>query len=398
MRNFLESLIQSKTETITSLRSKIQSAETADEVRSLGSQIDALQAEVDSARAQMATLDAPVGGLRPVQGAEGRSTDLADSVEYRTAFMNYVCRNVAIPSELRVDAVTMTADGSAVIPTTIMNEIVREMESYGAIYPLVRHMNVQGGVQIPVLSLKPTATWITADTATSESDKQKIQSNTYISFGYFGLECKVAQTLLVNVTTLDMFQSLFVELAVEAITKALEIAIVKGTGAGQMTGITVDARVPSANKVTLTEEEFTSWAGWKKKVFGKMKKSYRNGMFLMAQGTFDGYIDGMVDQNGQPIGRVNYGITDGETYRFGGKTVMTVEDDVIANYDDASTGDVVGIFFNPKDYAINSNMALTVVKWTDHDTNEIKNKAILICDGKLVDPNGVIIIKKGATA
>ena len=108
------------------------------------------------------------------------------------------------------------------------------------------------------------------------------------------------------------------------------------------------------------------------------------------------YIDGMVDKNGQPIGRVNYGIADGETYRFGGKEVLTVEDDVIANYDDAKTNDVVGVFVNLKDYAINSNMELKVVKWEDHDTNEIKNKAILICDGKLVDPNGVILIKKGA--
>ena len=129
-----------------------------------------------------------------------------------------------------------------------------------------------------------------------------------------------------------------------------------------------------------------------------MKKSYRNGIFLMAQSTFDAYIDGMVDKNGQPIGRVNYGIDGGETYRFGGKTVMTVEDDVISAYDDASTGDVVAIFINPTDYAINSNMSLSVVKWTDNDTNTIKNKAILICDGKLVDANGVLIIKKGAAA
>ncbi len=390
MRNFLETLIQNKSEAITNLRSQIQSAETADEVRALGSQIDAIQAEVDSARAQMMSLEAPQGALRPV-GGEARGTDLADSAEYRTAFMNFVCRNVAIPSELRAEGITTTADGSAVIPTTIMGEIVREMQSYGAIYPLVRHMNVQGGVQIPVLSLKPTATWVGETTPSAD---QKITANTHVSFSYFGLECKVAQTLLANVTTLDMFQSLFVELAVEAITKALEIAIVKGTGVGQMTGITVDTRVPSANKISLTEEEFTTWTGWKKKVFGKMKKAYRNGVFLMAQGTFDGYIDGMVDQNGQPIGRVNYGIADGETYRFGGKTVMTVEDDVIANYDDATTGDVVGVFVNLKDYAINSNMELTVVKWTDHDTNEVKNKAILIADGKLVDANGVLIIKK----
>ena len=39
---------------------------------------------------------------------------------------------------------------------------------------------------------------------------------------------------------------------------------------------------------------------------------------------------------------------------------------------------------------------MQTVKWVDHDTNEIKNKCILICDGKLLDPNGVLVIKKGA--
>jgi len=136
----------------------------------------------------------------------------------------------------------------------------------------------------------------------------------------------------------------------------------------------------------------------KKKVFAKMKKSYRNGIFYMAQGTFDGYIDGMVDQNGQPIGRVNYGIDGAENYRFGGKVVETVEDEVIKSYDDAVTGDVVAVFVKPTDYGINSNLEMKVVKWTDNDTNEVKNKVILVCDGKLIDANGVIIIKKGAAA
>ena len=35
---------------------------------------------------------------------------------------------------------------------------------------------------------------------------------------------------------------------------------------------------------------------------------------LWHKGLFDGYIDGMVDKQGQPIGRVNYGIDGGETY------------------------------------------------------------------------------------
>jgi HK97 family phage major capsid protein len=275
-----------------------------------------------------------------------------------------------------------------------MHEIVKNLESYGSLYAAVRHLNVQGGVQIPVLSLKPTATWITADTSTSESTAQKLQANTNITFSYFGLECKIAQTLLCNVTTLEAFQALFVPLATEAMANALDVAIMKGTGAGQPTGVTVDTRVPAKNVITLTAEEFTSFSAWKKKVFGKMAKSYRDGAFYMAQGTFDGYIDGMVDSVGQPVGRVNYGIDGAENYRFCGKSVETVEDAVIASYDDAVSGDVVAVFFKASDYAINSNLEMKTVKWTDNETNEVKMKTILICDGKLVDPNGVLIIKK----
>ncbi|MGN0989661.1 MAG: phage major capsid protein, partial [Eubacteriales bacterium] len=154
----------------------------------------------------------------------------------------------------------------------------------------------------------------------------------------------------------------------------------------------------SGNVITLTPTDITKWGEWKKKVFAKIPKSYRNGSWIMAQGTFDGYIDGMVDDAGQPIARVNYGITDGETYRFGGKEVLTTETDVLADYDSAGTGDVIAVFTNLENYGVNSNMEMRVTKWEDQDSNEIKNKAIMICDGKLIDPNGTIIIKKGAAS
>ena len=47
-----------------------------------------------------------------------------------------------------------------------------------------------------------------------------------------------------------------------------------------------------------------------------MKKSYRDGVFIMAQSTFDSYIAGMVDTVGQPIARVTYGINGEENYRL----------------------------------------------------------------------------------
>ena len=243
--------------------------------------------------------------------------------------------------------------------------------------------------------MKPTANWIGES---KSSDDQKLTANTKVSFSYYGLECKIAQTLLAAVVTFDEFQQMFVPLAVEAIVAAKEKAIISGTGSGQFRGITKDSRVPTKNVVVLSPDEIGDYSAWHKKVIAKIPKAYRKGEFVMAQGTFDGYIDGMVDKNGQPIGRVNYGIDGGETYRFCGKPVETVEDDIIANFDAAAKDDVVAVYFNPSDYAENSNGQFAAVKWMDHDDNTVKTKVLHICDGKLLDPNGVIIIKKGETA
>lgn len=274
-------------------------------------------------------------------GAQTAHTDPSETNEYRTAFMNFVCRGTEIPADLRASvapmlnaaATTTTTDASAVIPTTITREIIREMKSYGNLYAKIRKLNVQGGVEFPILTLKPTANWIGES---KSSDDQKLTANTKVSFSYYGLECKIAQTLLASIVTFDEFQQMFVPLAVEAIVAAKEKAIISGTGSGQFRGITKDNRVPTKNVVVLSPDEIGDYSAWHKKVIAKIPKAYRKGEFVMAQGTFDGYIDGMVDKNGQPIGRVNYGIDGGETYRFCGKPVETVEDDIIANFDAAA--------------------------------------------------------------
>lgn len=54
----------------------------------------------------------------------------------------------------------------------------------------------------------------------------------------------------------------------------------------------------------------------------------------------------------------------------------------------------MAIFIKWDNYAINSNLAMTTQKWQDYDTNEIKNKCIMILDGKLLDTNGILVIKK----
>lgn len=422
MKEKLLKLLQAKEARKAELGQKANTTEDVKELRSINAELETLNAEIAELRNMIETIEqeekrkkeeddkgegrrseqrsaSPVGATQILatygvgrQEQRNEPEDPYGTLEYRKAFMEF-CKTGKITPELRADAMTTTSDVSAVIPSTILNEVIKKVTIYGQVFSRVRKLSVKGGMTIPILSLKPVATWI-GEAATS--DKQKVQANTNISFSYYGLECKVSTSLLAETVTLTGFETTITDLIVEAMVKALDLAIVKGDGTGKALGITVDTRVPTEQIVTLTAAEFTDWSAWKKKVFAKMPLSYKAGAtFLMASGTFEGYIDGMVDANGQPVGRVNYGITDGPQERFGGKEVIQVEDDVIAPYDDAAVEDVVAIYCNLRNYGFNSNMQMTMFRYLDHDTNEWVDKAILIADGKLIDPSGVVIVKKG---
>lgn len=362
--------------------------------------LDAKYEAEATAQANFAAMQQPVGVPQSLQnlgapsqmtGGTDATNDPFDSQEYNQAFMNFVCRQETIPAKFRnAAATTTTADAGAVIPTTMVKEIIRELKERGIIFQQLRHMNIQGGVEIPIADLMPVANWVGEDA----SEDQKLSAKDTISFKYHGLECKIAQSILTSVVTIEAFQELFVELATEAIIAAVEIGVFKGTGNGQMLGVCNDPRVTKV--VTISATEIVKYQEWKKKVFSAIPKRYRNGKFYMAQGTFETYIDGMVDAQGQPVGRVNYGISGEPTYRFGGKDVETVEDDVITPYDTAAAEEVIAVYMNMKNFVFNSNMTMTVVHWTDHDTNKKKTKVMLICDGKAADTNGIILVKKKA--
>ena len=126
---------------------------------------------------------------------------------------------------------------------------------------------------------------------------------------------------------------------------------------------------------------------------GKMPRAYRSGMTLiMNDADWNNHIVGMVDSNGQPVARVTYGLDGTIAERFIGREVIPVED-LLPSADAAVAGDVIAILCKLPDYMVNSNMQLTYRKYFNEDTDEWIDKATLIADGKLADPNGVVLIK-----
>jgi len=129
---------------------------------------------------------------------------------------------------------TLPSDIGAVIPTTIINRIVERMEETGRIWSRVTKTNFRGGVEIPVADAKPVATWVAAG---QMADKQKKQVTGKITFSYHKLQVRVSVELVASVVALPIFEQNVADNVAEAMVKAIEQAIISGSGTGQPLGI-----------------------------------------------------------------------------------------------------------------------------------------------------------------
>lgn len=332
--------------------------------------------------------------LRSFKGANGEGDgdgDKYSSMAYRKAFMQHVCRGVAIPAEYRADAVSSTTDVGAVIPTNVLNQIVQKLESTGMILALVTRTAYKGGVAIPVSTVKPVAKWVSEGKG---SDKQKhtAAKDGMITFAYHKLRCAVAVSLEVDTMAISAFETLLINNIVEAMTKALEKSIIDGTGTGQPKGIL--AETPETGQAI--ESAAPAYADLIA-AEGALPQAYENGaVWCMSKKTFMQYY-GLTDTNGQPIGRVNYGIAGKPERTLLGRPVVCC--DYVTSYAKTVTDNTVFAFlFNFKDYVLNTNYAMGVKKYEDNDTDDMVTKGIMLADGKVVDKNSLVTIKKIASA
>ena len=148
--------------------------------------------------------------------------------------MNYVIKGTSIPGKFKNESqVTKTGEIGAVIPQTVLAKIIEKMEATGMILPLVTRTSFKGGLTIPTSTVKPTATWV-AEGAGSDTIKKTTGT---ITFAYHKLRCAIANTLEVDTMALQVFETTFINNVVEAMTKAIEKAIISGTGTNKPKGI-----------------------------------------------------------------------------------------------------------------------------------------------------------------
>ena len=324
------------------------------------------------------------------------------TMEYRRAFMKYAQTGEPISANLiqRDGAPANTTTLGATIPTTILNEFVDEVRKvYGQLYNKVRKLNIQGGVKVPISKLQATFKWITESTASPRQDGGTIDES--VQFSYNIGELRVAQTLLSNIVTIDLFEREIVRIMVIAYLQAMDNGIINGTGEGQMLGILNDPRVlATGNVVEMSAADLSDWTQWRKKFFSKLPLGWRNGEFIFPVSTVESYLETMADANNNPIFRQATGleVNDLDDHnpngRFFGREVTLVEPDIIPDFDTAQSGDVIGVFWQPQEYAINTQMEFGMKRYFDEDRNEWVDKMLTVVDGKMLNVAGVWLIKK----
>lgn len=409
-KKFLEKKLKRLQEKREALKKQVDASTDVTEVRSLSSQLDDIDEEIaeiqeeidiidDEARSNApAPANAKLVNARTVgsfQGAEVRENPLS-TMEYRQAFMNYAINGTPIPAELRGEAIN-TADTGVAIPMTIMNEVINTVRKrYGNLYSKVKKTSVQGGVEYSIGALQGTFKWINESTT---SPRQNVGSLGSVVFKYNIGEIRIAQTFLSNILTLSDFEVKVREVIAVAYLQAMDYGIVNGSGKGSMLGILNDPRV--TNTVTLSASDINNWTQWRKKFFKTLPLGYRSGEFIFPCSTVDAYLETIADSNNNPIFNqatglvVNDGDAQNPNGRFFGRNISLVEPDIINDFDAASPGDVVGVYWQPEEYCINENFGFTMMRYFDQETNEWVDKAIVVVDGKILNPTGYVKILKG---
>ena len=414
MKEFLTKLIERKRSEVADLQKRSDESQDVNEVRAIGETLKKIAEEIAEAEKQLAELEKeeqeqPAQEEQPTgeeeqaersvipEGAELRNAQVvsrfnlggnnmehnAENLQYRNAFMEFVLRGTPIPTELRADANTLTSDVASVIPTHLVNQIVEKFDKVGMILPLINRTSYAAGVEIPTSALKPEATWVSEG---ASSDRQK-KTTGKVSFTYHKLRCEISMSMEVGTMALSAFEAKFVENVAKAMVKKIEEAIISGTGSGQPKGILKEtAPTGQALEITGGKITYADLCSWEAAIPEEYEGTAK---WCMSKKTFMS-IMAITDQNGQPVGRVNYGV-DGKTER----TILGRDVVLASKYMPAlaaATANTFAFAFDFSDYTLNTIYDMGISKKQDWDTEDLLTKAVMSVDGKVVDKESLVTV------
>lgn len=185
---------------------------------------------------------------------------------------------------------------------------------------------------------------------------------------------------------ISAFEDAFVANVVDAMTVAIEKAIIAGAGSTDPEGI-IHGTLTSNEVVS----EKTSGVTYKDLVAMEAALPIEydaTAKYFMTKAQFLAFV-GMTDTEGQPIARVDWGFENRPRRMLMGR-------EVIVHPYATEMGSYLAGLYDFKDYVLNTIYDMGVTRQQDWDTEDLRTKAVMSVDGKPVSRASLVLLKQKA--
>jgi len=186
------------------------------------------------------------------------SMDALSSMEYKNAFLKTLLGQDltetetraynAVQAEKRTDVFNTLGNSAAVIPESMLNQVIQGLHPIGGLVDEIRHFAVPANLAVPVGTPSDPAQWHVEG---APIDRNKLQTHNVV-FGAFELVKILSLSAAAKRMTLSAFESYLIAELRQSITNAIAEAIVNGTGSGQPLGLLTGITWNATNTLTTT--------------------------------------------------------------------------------------------------------------------------------------------------
>ena len=312
-------------------------------------------------------------------------TDTHDTPEYRTAFYKTLMGKeltdgenrafAAAQAEKRADAFNTLSSSAAVVPTTTLNEVVKQARGVNGLFDEIRLFSVPNNLSVPVGTPGDAAAWHTEGAAVERKDV----TTTAVTFTGRELIKVLSMSAAVKRMDISAFERYITDELKASIADAIGAAIVSGTGSGQPTGILSGVTWSNSNRIqtaALTADNLLA-------AVALLPAGYAAGAkFAMSTATLFGSVYPLKDGIG------NYLFTDNE--RGGVRRLFGFE---IVLDDNIPAGTI--LFGNFRYYGVNipQGVAVEVSRESGFTSGLIDYRALCIADGKPIVPGAFVKVE-----
>lgn len=302
------------------------------------------------------------------------NTDTHGTPEYRSAFYKSLLGKEltdgetramqAAQAEKRADAFNTLSNSAAVVPTTTLNEVVKQARGVNGLYNEIRLFSVPNNLSVPVGTPTDAAAWHTEGAAV----ERKNLTTAAVTFTGRELIKVLSMSAAVKRMDISAFERYLTDELKNCIADAIGAAIVNGTGDGQPTGILSGITWDAGNSIStaaLTADNLLA-------AVALLPAGYAGGAkFAMSTATLFGTVYPLKD------GENRYFFTDPE--RGGVRRLFGFE---IVLDDNIPAGTI--LFGNFRYYGVNipQGVAIEVSRESGFTSGLIDYRALCIADGK----------------